>query len=269
MPVERAHAIGPSASALPILLYHGIRTPADGDGGPFELELSTFTEQMDRLAASGRRTVTIGELLTRRRSSAASADGLAAVTFDDGTADFYHHAWPVLRERGICATLYVTSGLVGRDFRGREMLSWEQLGELRGDGVEIGAHGDHHIALDLVGLDRAAIELVNSKLKLEDRLQRPVASFAYPFGYHTEALKRLLPRVGYTSGCAVKNCLSHHGDDRFALARLTITRRTTPRHFEQLLHGAGAPRAWEGERVRTRLWRAYRRAHARATQPEA
>jgi peptidoglycan/xylan/chitin deacetylase (PgdA/CDA1 family) len=264
MPAERqpAQSASASATAFPILLYHGVRTPADASGGPFALDLAAFTEQMDRLAASGRRTVTIGELVAGRRRAAGE---LAAVTFDDGTADFYHHAWPVLRERGIVATLFVTSGLVGRDFHGSEMLSWEQLEELRDDGVEIGAHGDHHVALDLVGLDRAAIELVNSKLRLEHRLERAVTSFAYPFGYHTEPLERLLPRAGYESGCAVKNRLSHPADDRFALARLTIAGRTSARRFEQLLRGRGAAPAWEGERVRTRAWRAYRRARTRGS----
>lgn len=266
MPVEPRRGEGASAPAFPILLYHGVRTRADAGGGRFEIGLDAFTEQMDLLASSCRRTATIGELLARRRSTAGA---LAAVTFDDGTADFYHHAWPVLRERGLGATLYVTSGLVGRDCLGNEMLSWEQLEELRDDGVEIGAHGDRHVPLDLVAFDRAAIELVNSKLKLEDRLQRAVTSFAYPFGYHTEQVKGLLPRAGYESACAVKNCLSHPRDDRFALARLTITGHMTPQRFEQLLHGRGAPRAWEGERVRTRLWRAYRRARARATRLEA
>lgn len=265
MPVERSRAEGPSASAFPILLYHGVHTPAEGSSGPFEIGLAAFTEQMDQLAASGRRTVTIGELTAQRRSSART---LAAVTFDDGTADFHRHAWPVLRERGLAATLYVTSGLVGREYLGQQMLSWEQLEELCDDGVEIGAHGDHHVALDLVGLDRAAIELVNSKLRLEDRLRRAVTSFAYPFGYHTEPVKGLLPRAGYASACAVKNCLSHPRDDRFALARLTISGRTTPQRFEQLLRGQGAPRAWRGEHVSTRLWRAYRRTRTRLRRLE-
>src|SRR4029077_18881136 len=96
-------------------LYHRIRARADASDGRFAIGLEAFTEQMDLLASSCRRTATIGELLARRRSPAGAH---AAVTFDDETADFYHHAWPVLRERGLGATLYVTSGLVGRDYLG-------------------------------------------------------------------------------------------------------------------------------------------------------
>lgn len=261
MPAERVSGDDPRSASFPILLYHGIRADAGTGSDPFAVHLDAFTEQMDMLVASGRRACTVDELLRRRRSE---APALAAVTFDDGTADFHRHAWPVLRERGLAVTLYVTSGLVGGRYRGDEMLTWDQLEELRDDGVEIGSHSDHHVPLDLVPLDRAAVELVNSKLTLEDRLQRVVTSFAYPFGYHTEPLKRLLPRVGYASACAVKNGLSHPQDDPFALARVTIGADTSMQRFERLLAGRGAPRGWEGERVRTRLWRACRRGRALA-----
>lgn len=249
------------ADCLPILVYHGV-TPTPAPAERFAVSLDRFTRHMDALAASPRQALRISELsapLSRGEPMSASAAG---VTFDDGTVDFYEHAWPTMRERGLPATLYVTSGLVGGRLDGRQMLTWEQLEELRDGGVEIGAHSRQHIALDAVSMDRAARELVNSKLELEQRLHVVVNSFAYPFGYHTPALKRLVARTGYTSACAVKNALSHPRDDRFALARFMLTADTTCAQIQRLLSGEGAPMAWTGERPRTRLWRVYRRARA-------
>jgi peptidoglycan/xylan/chitin deacetylase (PgdA/CDA1 family) len=235
---------------LPILLYHGVGPPPLD---PFAVTPARFAEHMDALRAAGRRPLTIGELA---RELPLPADAVA-VTFDDGTADFSEHAWPILRERGLPVTLYVTSGLVGARHEGRPMLSWEQLAELRDGGAEIGAHGQRHVALDILPVDRAALELVNSRLELEGALGAPVRSCAYPFGYHTAAVKRLAARAGYTSACAVRNALSHPWDDRYALARVTVTEATD---VEALLAGRGAPVAAGGERVRTRAWRLYRRA---------
>lgn len=243
-----------STDAIPILLYHGIGSPARD---PYAVTPDAFAAHMDAVLASGRTPMSIGRL-AREVPMPATA---VAVTFDDGTADFYTHAWPVLRERGLPVTLFVTSGLVRGHHEGRPALSWEQLAELRDAGVEIGAHGEHHVALDAVPMDRAARELVNSRLELEGRLGVPVHHCAYPHGHHTAAVKRLAVRAGYRSACAVKNAFSHPRDDRFALARLTVTPGTS---VEDLLAGRGAPRAWARERARTRAWRLYRRARAGA-----
>lgn len=254
---------------LPILLYHGIAPTRRAPSEQFTVSLDGFARHMDALAASTRAALRISELSAPLCSGEPMSAAVAAVTFDDGTADFYEHAWPVLRERGLPATVYVTSGLVGGRIDGRQMLSWEQLQELRDGGVEIGAHGQQHIALDTVSIDRGARELVNSKLELEQRLHVAVNSFAYPFGYHTPALKRLVARAGYTSACAVKNALSHPRDDRFALARFMLTADTTHAHVQRLLSGEGAPVAWSRERLRTRLWRMYRRARVIAISRES
>ncbi|HEY4276757.1 MAG TPA: polysaccharide deacetylase family protein [Conexibacter sp.] len=246
---------------FPILLYHRIRAagePVDR----FDVTLDAFREQMRLVASCGRKAQTVSELIGRRHSLAGD---VVAVTFDDGTADFYHHAWPVLRAHGLPVTLYVTSALVDGRHEGAEMLSWQQLEELAAEGVEIGAHGHRHLPLDMLSIERAALELVNSRLALQDRLRRPVTSFAFPHGYHTAAVKQLLPRVGYRSACAVKNRLSHPHDDRYALSRMTVGTATSPERFEALLHGRGAAVAWDGERLRTRMWRAYR--HTRARMP--
>lgn len=246
-------------ASVPILLYHGV---VGGRADGLDVSLDDLRRHLEVVLASGRRPQRISELVRALPNAAAGAP--VAVTFDDGMADFCEAAWPLLSELGVPVTLYVTSGLVGGTHEGRPMSSWRQLEDLRDAGVEIGSHSHHHVPLDLVGEQRAALELVNSKLVLEDRLGIEVASFAYPYGYHTATVKRLVERVGYTSACAVKNALSHVADDRFALARYTVTAATGADTVERLLAGGGAPRAWSGERLRTRVWRSYRRARQSA-----
>src|SRR5690606_33546633 len=92
------------------------------------------------------------------------------------------------------------------------------------------------------------------------------SSFAYPYGYHSQAVRRAVQAAGYSSACAVKNALSHEGDDIYAIARVLIQRDTGAAGVGDLLDGRGWPVAWRGEHLRTRGWRAYRRvrhlAHA-------
>jgi peptidoglycan/xylan/chitin deacetylase (PgdA/CDA1 family) len=240
-----------AADRIPILLYHGVGPPA---GDRFTVSVARFARHLDAVVASGRSAYTIGAL-TARRPMPASA---VAITFDDGTADFAAHAWPLLRERGLSATLFVTSGLVGGAHLGRPMLDWEQLRALRDEGVQIGAHAHRHVALDVLPPHDAARELVTSKLVLEDALQVEIDTFAYPFGYHTALVKRLAARAGFRAACAVRNALSHPDDDRFALARMMITADTTGAQIAALMDGRG-PVAAPRELTRTRAWRLYRR----------
>jgi peptidoglycan/xylan/chitin deacetylase (PgdA/CDA1 family) len=266
MSAEVHTGIGSDSGCFPILLYHGIDSARRGPADRFAVSEDDFRRHMDLVAANGRWTPTISELAAALGDGRPMPGSPAPVTFDDGTGDFYDRAWPVLRGRGLTATLYVISGLVGKRYGGHRMLGWEQLEELVRGGVEIGAHSHRHVQLDVVPLDRAAQELVNSKLVLEDRLQTAVNSFSYPFGYHTAAVKSLVSRSGFTSACAVKNRLSHPADDLLALARLTITADTNLKQVSRLLKGRGAARAWTGERLPTRVWRVYRRGRAFTTR---
>jgi hypothetical protein len=92
-----------------------------------------------------------------------------------------------------------------------------------------------------------------------------VPSFAYPNGYSSAAVRRLVRAAGYRSACSVKNAFSSLEDDRFSLARLTVRSTTTRTELEEWLDGRGAPPAPQREHARTRMWRLYRRTRAAAT----
>ncbi|GIW06849.1 MAG: hypothetical protein KatS3mg060_1654 [Dehalococcoidia bacterium] len=102
------------------------------------------------------------------------------------------------------------------------MLDWGQIHEIAATGIECGAHSVSHPKLDALPRWQAAAEIRWSKQMLEDRLGRPCLSFAYPFGFYDDAVRRLVRRAGFTSACAVRFCLSGPHDDLFGLRRLKI-----------------------------------------------
>jgi peptidoglycan/xylan/chitin deacetylase (PgdA/CDA1 family) len=256
---------------IPILLYHAISAESPPVIRPFAVTPESFRRHLDVVVASGVTILTISELVAARDAAMLPARP-AAITFDDGFSDFYEIAQPALREHGLRATLYVATALLrgcpwSESFPalGASMLDWSLLQAVAEDGTEIGAHSHTHPHLDTLRRDHARDEIVRPKRLLEEELQREVPSFAYPNGYSSAAVRRLVREAGYRSACSVKNALSSPDDDRFSLARLTVRATTSLTELGEWLEGRGAPPALQRERARTRGWRLYRRTRAAAT----
>jgi peptidoglycan/xylan/chitin deacetylase (PgdA/CDA1 family) len=197
-------------------------------------------------------------------------DQPVVITFDDGFADFYTNALPVLQEFSFPATLYITTGYVEMTSRWlkvegeaeRPMLTWHQIREIRRHQIECAAHTHSHPQLDTLPVTKAWQEIVQSKRLLEDGLQEPVYSFAYPHGYYDARVRKLVQRAGFTSACAVKHAMSSVTDDLFALARIIVSGDTEPETLGRLLQN-GSLVAPQNERLRTKCWRFVRRLKAK------
>ena len=248
---------------VPILVYHSIGDlPRDGTMH-WTVSPGDFDEQMALIGELGRSTLTVEQYAAALRGEASLPPDPVLVTFDDGYDDLATTALAVLERYGIVATAFVVSGWVGaRAADGGPVLDWAQLRELRARGIQIGSHGHTHRALDCLPRAEVEREVRSSKRLLEDGLGEEVASFAYPYGYSSPLVRRTVRNAGYSSACAVKNALSHPRDDGFTLARVLVTRDTGAVGIARLLNGQDAPLSWPGERLRTRGWRAYRRARS-------
>ena len=98
--------------------------------------------------------VTMRELSAYLQQGQVSEKPLAVITVDDGYADFYTVALPILREHGVPATVYATAGFID----GRCWLWWDALRFL------IGKHTD--------GVLRLQIDSVSMTMKINDTESR-------------------------------------------------------------------------------------------------
>lgn len=258
---------------VPILLYHSVSDSPSPYISRFAVPPDTFRRHLAAIAERGGTALTVSEYVDAAATGPANVpDRTVVVTFDDGYEDFYEHALPALVDFGIKATLYVTSGFL-RDFddglaaaaRGR-MMSLTQLQYAADAGTEIGGHTHSHPELDTLRRAHAREEIERCKALLAEAVGREIRSFAYPHGYSSASVRRLVEAAGYDSACGVRNAISSPDDDRFSLSRLMIRDVTSLHDLEQWLAGAGVPTARRREPIRTRGWRVVRRVRAVATR---
>jgi peptidoglycan/xylan/chitin deacetylase (PgdA/CDA1 family) len=256
-----------STRRVPILMYHEIGDPSETNSR-LAVSPAAFAEQLAYLHNEGFATITAGALSAILTDGTAEIpDRTVVITFDDGYEDFYSKAMPLLEQYGFTATVFVTTGWVqdaetrpARNAPGR-MLSWSQLTEVAGAGIEIGAHTRQHPQLDQLPAKLLREELCTSKDRLEDKLGLPVPGLAYPFGYSNAMVRQVARDVGYGYGHAVRNMTASPTSDLFEIPRLTVRRATTMSAFQQLVYG-GLPMTILQDRALTKGYAVVRRARA-------
>ncbi|GIW07007.1 MAG: polysaccharide deacetylase [Dehalococcoidia bacterium] len=210
---------------LAILVYHSIGRGAS----PITMTRERFRGQIAALQRAGIRGVSLGEALTSRRR--AGGRRVVALTFDDGFADFATEAWPVLREAGFSATVFLVTGRLGKDndWPGQPgwaprlpLLSRGEVRRLAREGVEFGSHSVSHPWLPTVAPDVAATELALSRQAIEAATGAPCRLFAYPYGALNAALRFQVAEY-YSAAVTTELRIAVPADDRYRLPRIDAT----------------------------------------------
>jgi peptidoglycan/xylan/chitin deacetylase (PgdA/CDA1 family) len=231
---------GFAAAQVPILMYHYISMPPPGDRVRYNLSVTpdAFETQMTYLAVNGYHPVTLRQVADHLLDGAALPDRPIVLTFDDGYADNYVHALPVLRRRGYAATFFVITGFV--DAGRPEYMTWRQLADLASWGMEVGAHSVDHPDLRGRSLRLQFAEVAAPKVAIEARLGVPVTSFAYPSGRFDATTVDVLRAAGYRAAVTTAPGTWQFAGGPYQLARVRVPGGGTIREFHAALTRAMA-----------------------------
>lgn len=117
------------------------------------------------------------------------------ITFDDGLLSDYSVAFPMLLEKGIHATFFITTENIGKP----GYMNKNQILEMATHGMEIASHGLTHRYLIDMPYTEAHKEIRNSKDLLEGLLGRPVSSYAPVGGHYSPWMINVAKESGYNS----------------------------------------------------------------------
>lgn len=113
------------------------------------------------------------------------------------------------------------------------VLGWDELRELQGEGVAIGAHTRHHVGLSIVDAERARAEIRRSLDDLSRELGEQPRAIAYPYGMCSPSVARIAREEGCVLGFTIEDGLNAQGcTDPLRLRRTNITGRTSPAVFK-------------------------------------
>src|SRR5881398_2234126 len=165
-----------------------------------EITPADFEAQMKELKDRGITVIGLQHLLAWKRGEKNIPPRCAVITFDDGWKSQYEVAWPIMKKFEYPFTMFIyTEGVRGGSLGGGEAITWEQLADMRDNGIDIEAHSathqdlreGHNIMLAAPGGKRTRTkltgpqyeqwvrnEVVGSKELLEQRLGIKVNCFA-------------------------------------------------------------------------------------------
>lgn len=228
---------------LTILMYHKVDELRSGVRFPGNyVSPAHFEQQMDALLLWGYRPVRLEQWLDYRDGRLESLPAKPLViTFDDGYTCFDEHAWPVLRARGLRATVFLVAGQIGgwntwdRDELRMPLLGPERIRALHDEGVEFGSHSFSHVPLAKVDVARARDELTRSRALLSELLGRDVTTFAYPFSNQSAEVRALAKETGYRCALRGKGRMNWRWTDPFGLRRIKMDNEVTVARLKRML----------------------------------
>lgn len=241
-----------AAKAVPVLMYHHVSPKP----GLVTVAPATFRAHMETLVNDGYSAIAADDFLNFLLGRNGLPPKSVLITFDDGYLDNYVHAYPILRELGLRATIFAVTGWIGDgparncageggepplclDHRacmtaiaeGRAdeiMLRWSEIEAMEASGaIEIHSHTHTHTRWDKTISDPSARrdalagDLARSRDTLRQRLGRETRHLCWPQGYFDDDYVTVAGKLGYE---ALYTTLKH-----------VNTRQTPPRDIGRIV----------------------------------
>jgi len=230
---------------VPILMYHSVSEQSPDNRHPY-YDTNTFPEifsqHMKFLREHGFSSVDLATALSYIHDGKRS-EKYVVITFDDGFRDFATTAFPILHENGFSATVYLVTGLAGKQKDGRDCLDWNEVRRLYSQGIEFGSHTVTHPELIRLRPAELDAEISHSKDVIEQELGARVQSFSYPYSFPEanrefgHLLRESLVKNGYDNGVSTIIGTAGKSADRYFLPRIPVNSGDDPAFFWAKLEG--------------------------------
>jgi peptidoglycan/xylan/chitin deacetylase (PgdA/CDA1 family) len=238
-PEAIATPVLPDRLRIPILMYHHIRvlsSRAGDDWREITVTPDEFAAQMSYLTEQGYQSVHFSDLLAYFDGGKPLPAKPVIITFDDAWEDGYETAYPILKKDGLTASFFVPANWITRV---DGTLTWQQIEEMSGNGMEFGSHTMTHPFLTKEEPDKLAWELEASKSLLEEHIGKPVTVLAYPYGFYDDTVLEASRQAGYVAGLTIDRGIWATRDNLMTMRRVGLPYGISIKTFETVLNQPG------------------------------
>jgi peptidoglycan/xylan/chitin deacetylase (PgdA/CDA1 family) len=212
---------------VPILMYHRV-VPSGAAGEPragLAVPPGQFDAQLGALAAAGWHTITLADLAGYLEAGIRPPARTFVITIDDGWADGYEYALPILRSHGFVATFFVIAGRIGQPAH----LTADQVWALHAAGNEIGNHTVDHVRLVRLSSAQIAQEVASGAATIASITGSWPETLAYPFGRTNDRVEAVVRACGpIRMAVAERNLTGESWATRLRTPRYEVTSGTKP-----------------------------------------
>ena len=153
------------------------------------IKMSQFKKHIEELTNNNYNVISIDQIVDALINKKDIPEKSVAITIDDAFLSIYKKAWPLLKEKKLPFTIFVSTASV--ESGSKNYMNWDQIKEMAVSGVTIGHHTRNHF--HLVNKDKETI--INEIEKANDNFLKNLGYvpdiFAYPYGEYTYEIKQI------------------------------------------------------------------------------
>ena len=217
---KATHAAETPGRNLPVVMYHHI-TEKPGRAGKYVITANELRRDLEKIQQSGYVTVTVRDLIDYVDGKKQLPEKIIMLTFDDGFESVRELAWPLLKEKQMCAEIFAVGSITETYSQNHDRnvnyayLNWDDLRELdESEEFEVHNHTyDMHSTNNKgrKGLSRKRGEspidyeetLKDDLLHMQELLKScsgvESLAIAYPFGSYSNETLGIVRSLGFKS----------------------------------------------------------------------
>lgn len=221
-------------SGASILMYHSVGY----NRAFFTVRPDNFDRQLAYLKKRKLEIIKLSDLISRFKNGQ-NINGCVCLTFDDGYLDNLTEALPILEKYNFPATIFVTTGLVGRAMTNSEGVSLPIVSEqdIRSTSnlLEFMPHTTSHSLLNTLSPAEYSQELLSSQEIIKWLTGGKGDILAYPKGRYGESVINYLKTNNWAGAVTVEEGLVSRQSDLYKLNRNGVYAGTILSEFKLLV----------------------------------